>query len=298
MSYPSSYPSGVTYMLTRRCSERRFFLIPTVLVFRIFAYVLAVAAARTGMLVHAVCVMGNHYHLVVTDPSGTIADFYHYLHEFTAKPLNASRGRWENMWSCEKTSRVRLEDFGAVEDQIRYTLCNPVSSLLVSIAKKWPGLRRWWADDPLTVKRPSIFFRSNGPMPETATLTLVPPPHLADEKDKGVAAMTDSIETHEKALVAAARKQGKRFVGLRNIRRQRWSECPTSFATRRNLSPRVATRCKWRRIEAIQRDQQFIAEHAEARRRWLAGNRDVIWPHGTYQMRVRHNVICHPPPAA
>ena len=285
-------------MLTRRCSERRFFLLPTVLVFQVFAYVLAVAAARTGMLVHAACVMGNHYHLVITDPTGSIADFYHYLHEFTAKPLNASRGRWENMWSCEKTSRVRLEDFEAAEEKVRYTLNNPVSALVVAFARKWPGLRMWWKDEPLTVKRPKVFFRTNGPTPETATLTFVPLPHLEAEPDKGVAAMSASLKADEEKLRKKARKQGRRFVGIRNIRRQRWSECPTSFARRRGLSPRVATRCKWRRIEAIQRDRQFVAEHADCRRQWLAGNRDVTWPHGTYQMRVLHNVPCLPPPAS
>ena len=144
-------------MITRRCSERRFFLDPTPLVFAVFVYVLAIAARRKGILVHAVCVMGNHYHAVVTDPDGEISELCRYLHEFTAKCLNSRRGRWENMWSTTETSRVSLEDADAVLDKVDYTLNNPVSSWVVAWAKKWPGVRRWWADEPVTVNRPGYF---------------------------------------------------------------------------------------------------------------------------------------------
>ena len=269
---------------------------PDAFTLEVFAYVLAVAAERTGVLVHAICVMANHYHAVVTDPFGRIAEFYHYLHEFTSKALNAKRGRWENMWACTETSRVSLEDRAAVIDKITYTLTNPVSSHVLAHARKWPGLRRWWNEGPLEVQRPSVFFRKNGPTPPTATLTLVPPPQLASEPDGGVALMTRTLSERETWLRAEARKKGRKYVGLKNIKAQKWWESPTTFATRRGLSPRVATRDKWRRIEALARNKQFEADHAEARKQWLAGDRLVLWPAGTYLMRVRHNVPCRPPP--
>ena len=296
MSLPRPALPGATYLITRRCSERRFFLQPSQVVFQIFAYALAIAASRTGVLVHAVCVMGNHYHLVATDPHGRISEFYHFLHQFTAKPLNAVRGRWENMWSTEETSRIRLEDSKAVLDKIVYTLNNPSSSLVLANSRKWPGLRRWWNEGPLEVKRPSKFFRVNGPMPETATLTLVPPQQLSEAPDKGVLLVTEYLADSEERLLASAKAGGKKFVGLKNLRNQKWSEAPTTFAKRRGLNPRHATRNKWRRLEAIARDRQFVRDYALARKEWLEGNREVVWPAGTYLMRVRHNVCCEPPP--
>lgn len=258
-----------------------------------FAFITAVAAERTGVLVHAICVMANHYHAIVTDTRGNISDFYHYLHEFTAKSLNAERGRWENMWAPGPTSRVRLEDAEAVIDKVLYTLTNPVSSMVVADARKWPGLRCWWADEPITARRPA-FFCDKGHLPETATLVLVPPPHLVNDEDLGIDDTKQRLAAREAELRKAAK--GKKFVGLANIRKQKWFESPTTFAKRRGLSPRVATRDKWRRIEAINRNKQFEADYAGARDEWLAGNRDVIWPAGTFLMRVRHGVPCHPPP--
>lgn len=57
---PRQILPGTTYMVTRRCSERRFFLRPSALTTAIFRYLLAVAASRYNVLVHAYCVMSNH----------------------------------------------------------------------------------------------------------------------------------------------------------------------------------------------------------------------------------------------
>jgi hypothetical protein len=50
---------GASYLLTRRCSERRFFLRPSRRTNELFLYVLALAVSRYGMLVHAFCVLSN-----------------------------------------------------------------------------------------------------------------------------------------------------------------------------------------------------------------------------------------------
>ena len=293
MSYARPTHAGTTYMITRRCSERRFFLQPTPLVAQVFAYLVAVAAERSGVLVHAVCVLSNHYHAVVTDPDQRIPEFYHYLHEFSTKCLNASRGRWEAMWASEETNRLALEDLAAVVDKVEYTLCNPVSSHLVETASLWPGLRMWWADEAIVVDRPDVFFLPNGDMPEEVTLRLVPPPVLeAADDDGGIERITAGLARREAKIRRRAHLLGRRFLGLENLGDQHWSESPASFAKRRGLRPRIATRNKWRRLEAIARDRSFVAAHADCRVQWLAGNRDVLWPAGTYQMRVRHNVRC------
>jgi hypothetical protein len=52
---------GTTWFVTRRCSERRFFLRPCRVTNEIFLYALALATKRHRVLVHACCVLSNQY---------------------------------------------------------------------------------------------------------------------------------------------------------------------------------------------------------------------------------------------
>jgi len=40
---------------------------------------------------------------------------------------------------------------------------------------------------------------------------------------------------------------------------------------------------------------QFVSEYARCKALWRAGDRNVIWPAGTWKMRVLHRCRCHPP---
>ena len=53
---------------------------------------------------------------------------------------------------------------------------------------------------------------------------------------------------------------------------------------------------KWRRIEALEKIKQFLLEYADALRKFASGVRDVIFPAGTYWMRLHCGVRCHVPP--
>ena len=69
------------------------------------------------------------------------------------------------------------------------------------------------------------------------------------------------------------------------------------------LNPRVAAGNRHRRIAAIRKLQAFLADYREALERYLGylerdikRAREVIFPAGTYLMRVRHSVQCQAPP--
>jgi len=72
MTLPRQNVPGTTYLVTRRCSEPRFFLWPSKVTDETFRYVLAIAARRHGIRVHAYCVLSNHFQLVVTDPDAKL----------------------------------------------------------------------------------------------------------------------------------------------------------------------------------------------------------------------------------
>ena len=63
---------GRYYLVSRRCTQRQFLLKPSKEVNRAFLFCLAVAAQATGVQVHVIMVMSNHYHLIVTDPFGLL----------------------------------------------------------------------------------------------------------------------------------------------------------------------------------------------------------------------------------
>jgi REP element-mobilizing transposase RayT len=60
MTAPRQYLRGATYLLTRRCFQRHFFLRPSKRTNEAFRFVLAVAAGRYGIRLHAYCVLSNH----------------------------------------------------------------------------------------------------------------------------------------------------------------------------------------------------------------------------------------------
>ena len=62
MTWPRRIVPGTTYLLTRRCTQRRFMLVPRGIVPKLFGYCVALAAERHGIQVHAVTCMSNHYH--------------------------------------------------------------------------------------------------------------------------------------------------------------------------------------------------------------------------------------------
>jgi hypothetical protein len=67
---------------------------------------------------------------------------------------------------------------------------------------------------------------------------------------------------------------------------------PPRGEPRFQLKPRIAARDKWRRIEGLFRLESFEKEYRKLRLAWCAGTRDVVFPAGTYLMRVLHGVQC------
>ncbi len=65
----------------------------------IFSYVLAVAAERYGILIHAFCVLSNHFHVVLTDVHARLPEFHRDLDALVARAVNCSLGRWEGFWA-------------------------------------------------------------------------------------------------------------------------------------------------------------------------------------------------------
>lgn len=293
MTPPRRVLPGTTVFVTRRCSERRFFLRPSRPTNEIGLYVLALAAQRYRIHVHAFCVLSNHLHLVVTDVDGRLPAFMQYFTSLVARAVNASLGRFEGLWAsgCSYSSVEPLAPSDVLA-KIAYVLANPVAAGLVKRGSDWPGL--WTAPEQigttkLTVRKPKTFFDPKGYLPETVELELTVPPCFTSADDFRAqlsAAVRELEEEHHRRLAS----QGRHFLGSARVCAQNPRASPRPGEPRFGLKPRVAARDKWRRIEGLFRLKSFEQDYRTSRASWCAGIRDVVFPAGTYLMRIMYGV--------
>lgn len=263
-----------------------------------FLYCLAEASQRHGMVVHVVLSMSNHYHAVVHDPHGNYPRFIEHFHKMLAKVLNAHLGRWEALWASEQTSVVELVDPADVWRIMLYVLCNPVEAGLVARAADWPGvtsLHAMLSGTTMKAERPQWFFDKKGKMPARVELVLERPAGFeALSQDEWVTKLRAAIAAREAHF--SAERGDRPVLGRKAVLAQSAFDSPDTHEPRRGMSPRVAARNKWRRIEALRRNREFLRAYREAFEQLVAGVAEVIFPAGTYKLAQLGLVRCAAPP--
>ena len=288
MAIPRRILPGRTYLLTRRCIDRRYLLKPSPTVDQILLYALAVGSQRFGIEIHGFVFLSNHHHLVLTDPRGQLPRFGHWLHSIVARFLNAHYGRLESFWSPGSYSAVHLPEAEDVADKLAYVLANPVAAGLVTRGAAWPGKISHPRDllegaSLFRVERPKFFFWPRTRLPKVAVLELSCPPSLLDRPR---AEVVRSIEERREEKERAARDRLKRLkircLGRGEILAQSPTDRPRSREPRFQLSPNLACRDRWRRVEQLQELKEFRREYREAYERYRGGDFSVSFPAGTW----------------
>jgi putative transposase len=276
-------------MITRRCTQRQFLMRPDPETNNAFLYCLAEAAQRFDIRVLFTMANSNHHHTGIHDPNGNYPAFIEHFHKMFAKSQNCLRGRWENFWSSEQTSVVRLVDPEDVLRKMVYALANPVKDHLVERANQWPGFTALSAilhDRELRAQRPKYFFRDDGVMPPSVSIKFARPAGFEDlTHAQFVALLRDQIRVAEENAAHERAATGRRVLGRAAVLAQRWQDRPQSVEPRRELSPRVAAQNRWSREEALQRNRDFLDRYYPARDRFASGARDVVFPAGTWRLR-------------
>jgi putative transposase len=293
VSHPRRVVPGETYLITRRCYQRTFRLRPRRETNDIFAYCLALAMRATGVRLHAACVMSNHHHLVVTDPRGVLPDFLRELHRLTAKAMNASQGQWENLWAAEPCNVVRLATDDDVDDKVAYVVANPVAAGLVRSPEAWPGLLLSGAT-VLRVARPSAYFTREGVCPPDLTLTVEPPPTRGDEpitRESRAQRLQRFVREKVAAAHAAMRAAGRGFLGVDAVLSTSFARRAKSYETKCGTIPTFAARVAVVREHLRRVERGFRVQYRRALRVWRTGVRDVVFPEGTWWLRVFHGAV-------
>ena len=293
MTAPRQVLPGASYLVTRRCAQRQFLLRPSRATNQTFLYVLALAAERYDVAVHAFCVLSNHVHMVVTDRHANLPAFQQFLDGLVARAVNASLGRWEAFWAPDTYSAVRLVSPGDVVAKVAYVLANPVEAGLVAAGSAWPGL--WSAPeriggDAFVVERPKHFFDPKGGLPDRVTLRLAVPPGF-DSAEQFRGELGRELERREEDARSRYKARGG-FLGVARVLAQKPFARPAPGEPRRGLNPRVAGRDKWKRIEALGRLVEFLRAYRVAWKARRARADGAPFPHGTYLLRVLHDVAC------
>jgi REP element-mobilizing transposase RayT len=85
---------GEIHLVTNRCEEGRFFLLPTQTVNVLIRYWLARAKVEVGdaIDIFAFCFSVNHFHLLLRDNGGGLAKFMGYFQGNLARAINEHLG--------------------------------------------------------------------------------------------------------------------------------------------------------------------------------------------------------------
>ena len=295
MTLPREILPGRRYLVTRRCTQRQFLLTPSAATNGLIQYCLGVAAHQTGVELHTVCFMSNHWHGVLTDPQARLPEFLERFHRLLARAQNAALGRWENFWSSEKPSIVLLVSDEDVLDKMAYTMANPTAAGLVREPSEWPGVISRGLSERWDVDMPNVFFDPRGNLPRTVAVRLVRPAIFGEMSDESLARrLTQAVQELVNAAGDKLERLGQAFVGRAGVLRQAFSKTPLTSTNRRQLKPRVAARRLTARIDALRSFAAFVRSYRCALNAWRAGQRAVVFPAGTYALRIYARVACAP----
>jgi len=294
MSQARPIHPGITYFITRRTERRHCLLRPDPLMNAFILYALIVSARSHGILLHAFCAMSTHIHYVVTDPRGQLPQFLAMFHRTVARGVKAMR-KWEGaVWNRSQASVVQLCSRQAIVEKIAYTLANPVKAGLVWSAHEWPGAKttvNQIGQKRLYARRPKQCLRSNNPQwVQKAKLSISLPPSIAPSDAK---AFRDDIRHELTRLENAAHIEipKHKVLGALGAAKVSPQSRITSYEPIRQRNPTIAIgrgQSNEIRLAAMAKIRAFRTSYREALAKWRAGDRSVIFPAGTYAMRVFH----------
>ncbi|MEM7263144.1 MAG: hypothetical protein AAF488_14230, partial [Planctomycetota bacterium] len=242
-------------------------------------------AKQYGIKLHSFCFMSNHFHLVVTDHRGTLPAFMRDFLTNTSKALQVALKVDSPIWSGKRYSAVRLLDLDAAKRKVAYTVLNPTYAELTR-PKEWPGVTSaiYASGQTVTVRRPDFYF-SKRYCPDTVELTIDPiSPEFGLSSRSDIrscdAAIAKLVSNAVRRVSAEATREGRTFAGAERVRRT-----PVTRRGKRKVgerNPRFATRNEILLQEAIADWKQFKRDHFVAATKFRLGEREVLFPYGTY----------------
>ena len=325
---------GDIVAVERRTTRRHFLLKPceSGRVKNLLWYALAVMAKKHGVEIVAVVVMSTHIHIILIDHAARRPHFYRDFFRIFALGIKAIHGWPEEVFNKSRPTEHKLLNNDAIIESASYLIGNPPASGAVRYAREWPGAKTRPTDlgqRVIVAKRPSDFFealarpsrkkkksadkakgrrrkrssvnrRYNRKLwPDEAELRLGVPKSILDDMTLQVfqQKVGDQVRDIEAKAHAFAKENGVKFQGAQRAMRCKHTRRANSYEEWGSLNPRFSAAGNsddaQKEIEAF---RKFDRDYDAALARWQQGHRKVVFPAGTWWMRVHHGVRCHPPP--
>ena len=298
---------GTLYLLTKKTNDDRFLLLPDDTVDLVLLYLLILKLRKYGLRLHAFVVMSNHIHLVVTDVRGNLPKFMREFLSESGKAIKVALGTTCRIWSPDRYSAVELLDRDAAIRAIAYCQTNPTKAGL-TLPEEWPGLSSavHKFGGTLTAKKPTFYFGANRPNSVSCRLSPLPDTigHFnnpkSDEKAKSKPRSAEAERRADREKCARLQATIEKRVGesVERILRERKERGKPDLVGRdevlatprtrrgnhpfRGVNPRFATKDPELMKQAKADHKAFCVQHSEAKESYIAGNQNVLFPHGTY----------------
>ena len=292
MSAPRCIKPETTWFLTRRTTNGLHLLRPDQdrTLQTLYLYITAVLCSELGIMLHAVQVLSNHFHEVVTDTRGVLPKFLQERNRLFALGIQVHRNWKEPVFSRTTPSCIELPTKEAVLDKIGYTLANCVAAGLARSPGEWDGVTVT-ADDigktVIEVARPKFFFDPKNPRwPETAKIAFTVPPIIAAAHDTislARSVIRDAIEHAVRSAREEAAKQGFENRGPSKVCESdvfARTEAPTGGGGGRTFA---SVGDKATASRAIAERRAFRLSYRAALERVREGRAPFVFPFGTWR---------------
>jgi len=280
-----------TWFVARRVAGRKYLLTPHPAMTATFWYLLGVYAEKHGLLLHAIVMMSNHLHYVVTAPDQVISEFMADLHREMGRVVNKRFEQRGAMFEDDEPSRVEVVGERGAVDRVLYTVMNPVKAGLVERSELWPGMRWIPGMRELTAKRPENGFEADL-WPDEVTMHFTAPPAWTGTEDQWHDEIARLVAEEEGALRKERIRTGRAVLGAQLVKDQDPFGSPRTKPDKSDINPMLATGGDgplMRRL--IAELKAWRRAYRDALERWKH-DKSVSFPVGTYWMVVHHGANC------
>ncbi len=295
------HQNGTIYLVTNRCHQERFFMLPRKGITKTIGAWLGRALHEygDGIEIFAFIFLSNHFHILLRDTKGQLAEFMWYLQLNAGKNINNLNDERKGTFFSREYDAVPILTEEKFLDKYAYTVTNAVKSKLLDKADGGPffsSLKAARSEEPyrfIWFDKTAYHNRTRGNKKVKRSgfeheykIPIVSPPmwqHLSKKKRQHL--IDDLVRNYERRYARERKAEGITVLGAERIAKQSWWQRPKNPAR----SPRVKVFCQIKELkeeylEGLRTVTGYYRELFDGYRKASAlGRRAVLeWPSGCY----------------